>query len=181
MGDVVTDTIKSIDACSIPILGVTYGSSHPIPKPGAFLSRSDAVPTPTLYLSASSGRFVTCCIDLDAPFPSLPFLSPIPHYIQSDLVPSGQPITADDGTKYELKVDGNVKPIIAYAGPRPPPISAPHRYLFLLYEQPINFEKSNLGLPEEFGIRDRMRWNHSEFEKKAGLGRVVAGNYFTSK
>src|SRR5215469_4975750 len=165
MGDVVKDTIKSIDVGSISILGVTYGSYHPISKPGSFLSRHDAVSMPTLYHSASSGKFIACCIDLDAPFPSFPFLSPIVHCIQSDLVPSSPTIT-DDETKYELKVDGDVKPINAYAGPRPPPISAPHRYVFLLYEQPTNFEKSNLGLPEEFGIKDRMMWNQNEFEKK---------------
>ena len=181
MGDVVRDTIKSIDAGSISILGVTYGSGHPIPKPGAFLSRHDAASTPTLYHSASSGKFVACCLDLDGPFPSFPFLSPIAHCIQSDLVPSSPPTTTDDGTKYELKVEGDVKPIIAYTGPRPPPLSAPHRYVFLLYEQPIDFEKSKLGLPEALGIKDRMMWNQSEFEKKAGLERVVAGNYFVSK
>lgn len=181
MEDVVKDTIKFIDAGSMPILGVTFGSDRPIPKPGAFLSRHDAASTPTFYHSAPSGRFIVCCLDLDAPIPSFPFLSPIAHCIQSDLVPSSQPITADDGTKYELKVEGDVKPINAYAGPGPPPISAPHRYVFLLYEQPADFEKSNLGYPEKWGIKDRMKWNQSEFEKKAGLGKVVAGNYFVSK
>jgi phosphatidylethanolamine-binding protein (PEBP) family uncharacterized protein len=181
MGDVVRDTIKSIDAGSTSILGVTYGSNHPIPKPGTFLSRHDAASTPTLYHSASSGRFITCCIDLDAPFPSFPFLSPILHYIQSDLIPSSQPTTTDDGTKYELKVENDVKPICAYTGPRPPPISAQHRYVFLLYEQPIDFEKNELSLPEELGIKDRVMWNQKEFEKKAGLGKVVASNYFVSK
>jgi|SRR5579871_150243 len=178
---VVKDTINSIDAGSISVLGVTYGSNHPIPIPGAFLSRHDTASTPTLYHSASSGRFLVCCIDLDAPFPSFPFLSEIIHCIQSDLIPSSKPITTDNETKYELKVEGNVKPISAYKGPRPPPLSAPHRYLFLLYEQPIDFKKSELGLPEKFGIKDRIMWNQSEFEKKAGLGKVVAGNYFVSK
>lgn len=181
MGDIVRDTIKSIDAGSLSILGITYGTSHPIPKPGAFLSRHDAASTPTLYHSASSGRFIACCIDLDAPFPSFPFLSPIAHCIQSDLVPSSQPTTTDDGTKYELKVEGDVRPIATYARPGPPPLSAPHRYVFLLYEQPIDFEKNKLGMPEELGIKDRVMWNQSKFEKKAGLGSVVAGNYFVSK
>jgi phosphatidylethanolamine-binding protein (PEBP) family uncharacterized protein len=69
-----------------------------------------------------------------------------------------------------------------YAGPGPPPGSSPHRYIFLLCDQPPDFDVSKFapagGKP--LGIRGRMRYNLEAFEKEAKLGPVIAANYFYS-
>jgi len=173
MGDVVQNTIKEVESGSIPTIAVTFPNDKPVSKPGAHLPRADAASTPTLSYSApsSTGKYVAACIDLDAPFPGFAILAPILHWMQSDLVPSSS------GT---LEVSGNVSPVMGYRGPGPPPLSPPHRYVFLLYEQPEGFDKSKLGLPEVMGMKDVMRWKHEQFEKKAGFGKVVAGNWFVS-
>lgn len=173
MGDVVKNTIAAVDSGSTPTLEVTFPDNKSISKPGIYLPRVEAASTPTISYSApsSTGKYLAVCIDLDAPFPSFAFLAPIIHWIQPNLVPS---------SSGQLTVEGDAKPITSYAGPRPPPISSAHRYVFLLYEQPVDFDRAKLGLPEVFAIKDRMKWNQAQFEKKAGLGKVVAGNWFKS-
>jgi phosphatidylethanolamine-binding protein (PEBP) family uncharacterized protein len=74
-------------------------------------------------------------------------------------------------------------PFVAnYAGPGPPPGSGPHRYIFLLYEQPEGFDVSKYapagGKP--LGVMGRMRYDLTKFEKEAKLGPVIAANYFCS-
>lgn len=83
----------------------------------------------------------------------------------------------------ELVIEEGKKAVASYAGPRPPPISDPHQYVFLLYEQPkdVVVQSDKLGFPEDLGIRHRMKWNQESFERKVGLGKVVAGNWFASK
>jgi phosphatidylethanolamine-binding protein len=72
--------------------------------------------------------------------------------------------------------------IVDYAGPGPPPPSAPHRYVFLLYEQPEGFDQAKFAPKggKKVGIRPRMSYDLKAFEKEAKLGPVVAVNYFVS-
>lgn len=71
-----------------------------------------------------------------------------------------------------------------YMGPAPPAWSSPHRYVFMCWEQPdgVTGEKirEELGLDEGEGVgmMGRLRWDLESFERRLGLGRVVAGNYF---
>jgi phosphatidylethanolamine-binding protein len=71
---------------------------------------------------------------------------------------------------------------VNYAGPGPPPPSSPHRYVFLLYDQPEGFDTTKFASPggKNVGIRPRMRYDLKAFEKEAKLGQVVACNYFLS-
>jgi phosphatidylethanolamine-binding protein (PEBP) family uncharacterized protein len=110
------------------------------------------------------------CLDIDAPFPSFSPLSPALHWLQSGFV-------GDASTGNLTSPD----PAIAfYAGPGPPPISGPHRYIFFLYEQPADFDPKTYIKPSGWGIRDRMRWDFAAFEKQAKLGPAVAATYFFS-
>lgn len=95
-----------------------------------------------------------------------PFLGPILHWIQSD-------ITADPATG-ALKV--TTTPVCSFIGPAPPPGST-HRYCFFLYEQPDGFDAKQYPQPSMMG---RMFTSLDDFEKKAGLGKIVACNHFTS-
>lgn len=117
------------------------------------------------------------CLDIDAPFPSFSVL-PALHWIQSGLKAS----SSSDGAGASTL--SSTEPfIVDYAAPGPPPISAPHRYVFLLYEQPADFDVKRYAPPEgkKVGIRPRMRYSLDVWEKEARLGPVLAVNYFKSK
>lgn len=115
-------------------------------------------------------------LDIDAPFPSFGVLGPILHWIQSDL----RPVANDSGDTAVLQ---STAPFVAnYIGPAPPPGSAPHRYVFMLYEQPEGFSGDLHAPPngQKLGNMSRMRYSLDAWEKKIGLGPVLACNYFTS-
>lgn len=108
------------------------------------------------------------------PYQWFNFLGPILHWMQPGLKSGGagsQALTVSD------------TPVIAhYLPPTPPPFSGPHRYVFLLYEQPADFDVKKYAPPagEDFVPRNRMWYNLTTFEKEAKLGPVVAANYFCS-
>ncbi|KIV96962.1 hypothetical protein PV10_00772 [Exophiala mesophila] len=149
-------------------LGVKIGDKEI--TPGDYLPKLEAAATPTLSFAVSDtiAKHVVICVDLDGPFPSFNFLSPILHWIQSDLQTSS--------------LTTNQPSIANYVGPGPPPGSGPHRYVFLLYKQPSEFRLDQY-VPsggKEFGIMARMRYDLSAFEEMARLGKPIAVNYFTS-
>jgi phosphatidylethanolamine-binding protein (PEBP) family uncharacterized protein len=131
----------------------------------------EAQDMPTLSWTAffSNKRYMIICIDLDAPFPSFAILSPVLHWMQASITVSstGQLVSPD--------------PVIAFwAGPGPPPISGPHRYVFLLYEEPVGFDAGKYIKPKGWQIKDRMRWNLTKFEQDEELGAAVAATFFYS-
>ena len=99
-------------------------------------------------------------------------LGPALHWIQPGFKPEA-------GT---TKLSSTTPFVANYAGPGPPPGSGPHRYIFLLYEQPEGFDVSKYapagGKP--LGLMGRMRYDLTKFEKEAKLGPVIAANYFYS-
>jgi phosphatidylethanolamine-binding protein len=177
------------------ILGLKFGS-HEV-KPGEVLPRagkapnrdcawtirnrvsshtvSEAKSAPELSFDVASGTYMVINLDLDAPFPSFNVLSPILHWLQPGL----QPQTADGVTKL---LSQDTPWMVNYAGPGPPPGSAVHRYIFLLYEQPAAFDPKEWAPPEgtSVGRWNRIRYDLGAFEKKIGLGPVLAANYFCS-
>ncbi len=74
------------------------------------------------------------------------------------------------------------EPVINYAGPGPPPPSTPHRYVFLVWEQPdgtsADVARKIFNLNESPGLMARVRWDQTAFEKQVGLGHPLAANYF---
>lgn len=113
-------------------------------------------------------------LDIDAPFPSFGVLGPILHWIQPGLKAEFQ----DGG--FRLKATA---PFVAnYIGPAPPPGSAPHRYMFMLYEQPEGFEGGKYAPAggEEMGNWGRIRYDLDSWAEEIGLGGVIAVNYFRS-
>jgi phosphatidylethanolamine-binding protein len=131
---------------------------------------------PQLSLSSGLGTYIVVGLDIDAPFPSFTALSPLLHWLQPGLK-AESPIN----NKCQLESSGTI-PIVNYLGPFPPPGSGPHRYLFLLYEQPVTFDTKTF-LPANEGnssVWQRARYSLEAFEKEAKLGSIVAANYFTS-
>lgn len=116
-------------------------------------------------------------LDIDAPFPSFGVLGPILHWIQPGLKPE----TAAGGSASMLTSSGT--PFVSnYIGPAPPPGSSPHRYVFLLYEQPEGFDATKYAPAggKNMGNLQRMRYDLGAFESQAKLGPVLAANYFCS-
>lgn len=120
------------------------------------------------------------CLDLDAPFASAPLLSPILHWLQPGLHAS----SSTSGQR-DVELDSSSTRFVAdWAPAGPPPGAAPHRYVFLLYNQPDGFDGKKFGQPaaegEKFGMLKRMRYDFGKFVKEAKLSDPVAANYFTS-
>ncbi|KKK12617.1 hypothetical protein AOCH_002312 [Aspergillus ochraceoroseus] len=142
--------------------------------------RLDAQSHPDLFsrsLSPSS-TYMVVGLDIDAPFPSFGVLGPILHWIQGGLQPT--PSECNPGIYYTLEVTA---PFVAnYIGPAPPPGSSPHRYIFILYEQPAGFDAKKYAPPngQNLGNIHRMRYNLDAWEKEIQLGPIVAANYFKS-
>ena len=125
------------------------------------LSFAGANPTST-YLVVS--------LDIDAPFPSFGILGPILHWIQSDLKVTSDGVLVSDA------------PFVAnYIGPAPPPVSAPHRYIFFLYEQPADFDLTAHAPAggKKLSNSNRIRYDLDAWAEEIKLGPLVAFNYFT--
>lgn len=155
-------------------LGLIIGAQKV--TPGQYIPKGEAQSAPGLSFNGAVETYFVIGIDLDAPFPSFSFLGPILHWIQPGLTP----VKGADST---TKLVAGDEPFIAdYAGPGPPPQSSPHRYIFLLYEQPEGLDPAQFALPgrNKVGIWPRIRYDLQAFEKEAGLGPVVASNYFLS-
>jgi phosphatidylethanolamine-binding protein (PEBP) family uncharacterized protein len=155
-------------------------------EPGTLLTKAESRDAPTYWLSKSlvkdsTTKFILVCIDLDPPFPSAPFFGPGAHSLQTDLQVSGEP----DGDGF-VKLESSVSPIIPYVGAGPPPLSAPHRYYFMIWEQPSAVEavklKLDLGYKGEVKLTGRVLWDEVAFEAKAGLSdKPLAGTFYTAK
>ncbi|PWY65453.1 PEBP-like protein [Aspergillus eucalypticola CBS 122712] len=158
------------------LLTLTF-SSHFI-YPGQFVSKRDAAHPPRMSFPRlkGNGTYMIVCLDLDAPFPSCRVLGPKCHWIQSGL----EPIMSENG-HFFLRV---AAPFIAnYVGPNPLPGSSPHRYLFILYEQPAGFEltRSSPTGGKKMGVWSRLRFDLDGWAREIGLGPVVGANYFVSR
>ncbi|KAF4631758.1 hypothetical protein G7Y89_g6373 [Cudoniella acicularis] len=112
------------------VLTLTVGT-HNV-TPGQEIHRAEAQEPPELAFNVTSGTYIVIGLDLDAPFVSLPILGPILHWIQPGL----QPQQAADGV---AKLVSTNSFIANYIGPAPPPGSL-HRYVFILYAQPKDFD-----------------------------------------
>lgn len=119
-------------------------------------------------------KYIVLCLDPDAPHPSASFLlSPILHWLQGNLqIPS-------DGSKVFLAMEAVMA---GYRPPNPPGFSPPHRYVFLLYEQPdtLNLQQHIPKDGEQLGLWPRLKYDHDQLVQKMGLGEPVAANYFIS-
>lgn len=135
---------------------------------------TEAVEAPRLSFPTGdpSEKYIAVSLDNDAPFPSFNFLSPILHSIQADLKVSASSKVLTSSNPY----------VVNWIGPEPPSASGPHRYVFLLYKQPRDFDSK--GIPTtgaQVGLWARIRWNQSAWEKEFKVGQPVAVGSFLSK
>jgi phosphatidylethanolamine-binding protein (PEBP) family uncharacterized protein len=165
-------TIKAVLASTPAALQISFGTEE-VKEQGQHLPRAKATTEPTItFPGAVPGKkYLVINIDLDAPFSSFPFLAPICHWVKHDLTVSqeGAALTSSTPT------------LVEWGPPGPPPGAGPHRYVFALYEQPESFTPETV-LPGGVKLTrtGRMRFDFEGFEKKTGVGGVVAGGYFNS-
>ncbi len=186
----VTEALSELAKAGTAQLRICFPTKT-VTQPGEHVSVAEGKEDPTLYVSTSAlrsatGKYVAASIDLDAPFPSFSVLGPVLHGLQADLVASAGTADGDgDGDGQWTRLETEAKAVVFYAGPQPPKPSAAHRYVFLVWDQPEGMGsdeiKKVLGLPDQVGIPGRMRWDQQACEKKLGLGKVIAANYFFTK
>ncbi|EED20211.1 phosphatidylethanolamine-binding protein, putative [Talaromyces stipitatus ATCC 10500] len=161
--------LQALKDGTYPTVGVSLGSQHKSINPGDHIPKADTKPTPTISLPsalppANDETYTVIAIDLDAPFITFNFLSPIAHWIQTDL-------RSTNGA--ELKSEA--QPIAPWAAANPPPGAAAHRYVFYLYKQ-----TKELKDRKQMGMRQRVRFDVGAVVKELELGDVVGVNYFVS-
>ncbi|KAJ6132145.1 Protease inhibitor (Tfs1) [Penicillium samsonianum] len=167
------------------VLGLTIGT-HENVQPGTYLPRKStdqqseyeltkttaAQEPPKLSFTGANptSTYLVVSLDIDAPFTSFRILSPILHWIQSDIR-----VTSEGALEFDAPFVAN------YIGPSPPPLSAPHRYLFFLYEQPADFDLTAHAPAggKKLGNSNRIRYDLDAWAEQIKLGPLVAFNYFT--
>ncbi|KAI0485231.1 phosphatidylethanolamine-binding protein [Xylariaceae sp. FL0804] len=190
----VNEALAAIEQDRSKVLGLTvHGKAI---APGDFVPKADAQDPPELSYRVPSpeATYLVVELDLDPPFPSFPVLGPILHWIQPGLRASavgasgsGAVGTGTGTAQQKLEVSsgdaGAGAPFIAdYLAPGPPPPSAPHRYVFLLYEQPAGFDARRHAPPpgQKMGVWPRVRYDFDRWAREAQLGPLVAASYYNS-
>jgi phosphatidylethanolamine-binding protein (PEBP) family uncharacterized protein len=137
-------------------------------------SPSETHQTPKLTAPSdlpNNSSYTVICLDLDAPFISWNFMSPIAHLIQTDLK-----ISQEEG---ELELKSCEPTLGPWVGAGPPPGAQPHRYVFYLFEQK-DAGSSIASKIKPFSTTQRIRVDFDALVKQLGLGEIVAVNYFVS-
>ncbi|KAJ5625340.1 hypothetical protein N7510_001649 [Penicillium lagena] len=123
-------------------------------------------------------RYLILFLDLDVMISGTAIQTVVLHWYQSDLIVN---CTETDSSGYLVPSDGSggLSSLIAeYIGPQPPPGSH-HRYVYLLYAQPLNycFPACFSHIPPE-NMAARAGFDVRQFMQAAGLDVPLAVNYF---
>jgi len=125
--------------------------------------------------AALNGSYILIMIDIDAPSRTntTGSLAQVIHWIQPGYISA----SLKNGSYFLLVSTSPV--VVPYAGPAPPPGSGSHRYVLSLFKQPASF--TNPKAYAGFNAQNRTHFNTTDYVKQAGLGPIVAANYFTSE
>ncbi|KAF5362920.1 hypothetical protein D9758_007092 [Tetrapyrgos nigripes] len=134
---------------------------------GVQVPREDTAGPPTFSIDPSTaaaagpGPFVIAAIDPDAPTPQDPTNAQIRHFLGSDFTVNGGALT-------------NSTPAISpFRQPTPPAGSDAHRYIFLLFNQPANFDEQTVVTSNT----STSLFNISAFAAATGLGSPIGGTF----
>ncbi|KAG6856726.1 hypothetical protein H0H87_001326 [Tephrocybe sp. NHM501043] len=117
----------------------------------------------------SHGPFIVMMLDPDVPTPQDPSLAQFRHFFGTDYF-----VGKGTGRLQAVHTLSNTStPITPYSQPTPIPGSDPHRYTFLLYEQPPGFANQSLLIP----TTPATLFNISSFANATGLGAPIAGTF----
>ncbi|KAJ2915989.1 hypothetical protein MD484_g4454, partial [Candolleomyces efflorescens] len=150
------------------ILGVTFTGQTQSFKAGQSVARNVTATTPQLSLygigaDPGPGPFVIVMADPDVPTPQNPSFGPVRHWLAGNYYPTR--------TSNVLSPSGTA--ITPYFQPTPGVGSPAHRYTYLLYKQPSNFNQQTIVTSQTSIVN----WNVSQFASRAGLGDPIAGTF----
>ncbi|KLO17322.1 PEBP-like protein [Schizopora paradoxa] len=121
--------------------------------------------------------FVVSMIDLDAPTPQNPNVSQIRHFLGSNFHIDTESARANRlSERFGVGMLVNsTEALSGFLQPTPPAGSDPHRYVFLLFEQPAGFnEKVGQFVNASTPITD---FSIATFAKQVGLGNPLGGSF----
>ncbi|EKM49647.1 uncharacterized protein PHACADRAFT_265212 [Phanerochaete carnosa HHB-10118-sp] len=113
-----------------------------------------------------SQRFVIATVDPDAPTPQDPTEAEIRHFLAGNFVRGA---TTGPGQR----LVNETVPLSGWLQPTPPAGSPAHRYVFLLFEQPGDFD-SQTFVTTNTSVSN---FNISAFAQEVGLGNPIAGSF----
>ncbi|KAF5320087.1 hypothetical protein D9611_010315 [Ephemerocybe angulata] len=149
------------------ILGVRFSAQSQSFKAGQDVARNITLNTPELSLwglqDPGLGPFVIVMADPDVPTPANPSYSPVRHWLAGNYY--GTP------TSNVLTPSGTA--ITPYFQPTPGVGSPAHRYTYLLYKQPDNFNQQRVVTSQTSIVN----WNVTQFAAQTGLGNPIAGTF----
>ncbi|KAG5728062.1 OV-16 antigen [Termitomyces sp. T112] len=183
--DLSLDAVKNaFNAASIPsdlfinfnptaLLEVTF--PQPACKPitlhaGIQLPRNATAGPPTFGVigAVGNGPFVIATVDPDALTPQDPNEAQIRHFLGPNFFID--PSSDHDNVQHLVN---NTPAISQFLQPSPPAGSDPHRYIFLMFNQPTNFNSQTLVTP----TTSIELFNISAFAAATGLGDPIAGTF----
>ncbi|KAF9555136.1 PEBP-like protein, partial [Agrocybe pediades] len=136
--------------------------------PGEQLQRNETALAPSYRMAGEAGTdgpFLIVMVDPDAPTPQNRSYSVVRHFMGGNYVVSHGKGSRRHRHQHNLM---NVTEAIApYHGARP------STYIFLIYNQPPDFDKQTLVTP----AASRFFFNLSSFASATGLGQPIGGNF----
>ncbi|TFK21588.1 PEBP-like protein [Coprinopsis marcescibilis] len=152
-------------------LGTTYERSRTLKEPDI-----EVVATAPEQLEGavpgSTKSYTLVMTDPDAPSRSDPKFGQWRHWVTTGVkLPE-----AASGNSFVTKSKPASTP---YEGPSPPPGSGPHRYVFLLFEEPPSFSLPEDAVESSGSEKTRPKWNAMKFAEKYNLKLVRVNFFFT--
>ncbi|TFK72553.1 PEBP-like protein [Pluteus cervinus] len=137
-------------------------------QPGQPFTKDQVGSTPTVTINSNgaslSGNYTLALVD-PGPVGADTSAGVTRHWLVNGLTISGT--SFNNATSFA---------VTEYAGPAPPAGDGPHRYAFLVFEQPSSFapptgfDQANIGVS---------KFDLNAYVKDSGLGALVAGTYMT--
>jgi len=173
---IVPDLLPVFEPSSL--LYLTYGnsslrSSSGLVLPGKKFAKDDTEDKPEISIEGPGwpGAYVFFLLDPDAPSNSDPKWAQVRHMFAGNLTVSDKwgPVPGS------IVLKNSTSAVNDYMPPAPPAGTGPHRYVALLYAQPLDFDYSFLNTTARKGF------NITEFAERSGLGTPLAGTFLTVK
>ncbi|XP_018796172.1 PREDICTED: protein D2-like [Bactrocera latifrons] len=133
---------------------------------GKELTPTQVAAQPSIEWNAENNVFYTIIMtDPDAPSRSNPKFREFNHWLVTNI--PGTDISSGDV-------------LTAYVGSGPPQGTGLHRYVFLVYKQPVKIRFQETRVPKN-SSQNRPNFSTAKFAKKYKLGDPIAGNFFQAQ
>ncbi|KAG9120769.1 hypothetical protein FRC07_003611 [Ceratobasidium sp. 392] len=141
--------------------------------PGRRFAKDTTETPPEISLEGPGwpGAYTLFLLDPDAPSRENPKWSQVRHWFIGNLTLGG----FSKHVPNSVVLTNETAAVNDYKPPAPPAGTGAHRYVALLYAQPLDFDYSFLD------TSDRQHFNITEFAKRSGLGTPLAGTFLTVK